>query len=117
MPEILPLLPQIPFQRFGTTLNGTQHQLRARYVGREDAWYLDLLSENNTPIRMGMKVVLGAYMGIRSTHPDMPGVFIARDLSNEEREATLDDLGTRVIVYFFTFDELADALAEIAAES
>lgn len=103
----LPLIPSEPNYRFGTALNGKQVIIDVRWNGRDEAWYLDLLTEDEEPIRTGMKVVLGTILGGRSANADFPvGVFVASDLSGEGREATLDDLGVRVLVHFMTPEEL-----------
>lgn len=115
MAVILPIVPGVPFQTFGTTLDGSQYVINARWNGQDGAWFLDLLADDETPIRMGMKLVLGVLIGARSTVDALPGVFVVRDLSGEHADATLDDLGARVIVYFFGWDEIADAYDEAAA--
>ena len=100
MPRQLPLVPSIPFYRFGTTLSDVPYIFDIRWNGRDEAWYMDILQEDETPIRHGVKIVLGALLGRRSRDPAFPlGVMIAADLSGEGREATFDDLGTRVAVY------------------
>ncbi len=87
-----------PNFRIGTTFEGVSYIFDCRWNTRDEAWYLDLLAEDETPIRRGIKVVLGALLGGRAGHdPRFPaGVIVASDLSGEGREAGLDDLGTRV---------------------
>jgi hypothetical protein len=102
----------IPNYRVGTMLGGVQYVLDVRWNGRASdgagAWYLDISTSAGVLIRAGIKIVLGALLGRRSVSPDFPrGVLIAADLSGAGVDATLDDLGTRVVVYFYTFDELA----------
>lgn len=109
MPSALPLVPSVFNYRVGTSFEGVQYLVDVRWNGRDAAWYLDLLEEDETPVRLGMKVVLGAVIGGRAfADADFPaGVLIASDLSNEGRDATFDDLGTRVLVYFYTHAEVA----------
>ena len=107
MPVQLPLIPSEPNYRTGVTLDGEQFILDMRWNTRDDAWYMDLYEGDETPIRLGMKVVLGALIGIRSINPNQPkGVMMASDLSGVGADATLDDLGVRVHVYFFTDTEV-----------
>lgn len=94
-------------------LDGKPFTVICRWNMRDEAWYLDLLRPNQTPIANGLKLVLGAIHGARNTDADMPGVFVVRDTSNADREAGLDDIGydvdgkqQRVLVYFFRFDEV-----------
>lgn len=106
MAQILPLVPSVPSYRVGTQLDGVQYVLDVRWNGRDGAWYMDILDEAAVAIRSGVKIVLGAFLGRRTVNPAFPaGLLVAADLSGEGRDATLDDLGTRVVVYFYTFDE------------
>ena len=57
---------------------------------------------------IGVKVVLGTYLGRSCAHPLFTeGVFVAIDTTNKHAEATYDDLGTRVEVWYYTTDEVA----------
>lgn len=108
MPVILPLVPTIPSYRVGTTLAGVAYILDVYWNGYDEAWYMDVLDEEADKIRVGIKIVLGAYLGRRCVDPRFPrGVMIASDQTGEGREAGLDDLGTRVLVYFYTPEEVA----------
>ena len=101
MPETLPLQPSIPFYSVGTTLSGLPFVLNMRWNGRDSAWYMDILTVDETPIAHGLKLVLGAIVSRRVVSESMPpGVFTVNDLSGAGREATLDDMGTRVIVNY-----------------
>lgn len=105
MPQQLPFVPSIPNYRVSTDLAGTQFILDARWNTRSEAWYLDILVEDETPIVRGVKVVLGALLGVTNVDPAFPaGTFLASDTSGQGLDATLDDLGTRVIVLFFPDD-------------
>jgi hypothetical protein len=107
MPQRLPIDAAFPRYRVATNLGETQFVLDVHWNGRAEAWYLDLATEDGAPIRSGMKIVLGALLGIRSRDPRMPdGVLVASDLSGEGRDATLDDLGSRVVVFFYPSSEL-----------
>lgn len=108
MPQILPLVPSVAAYRVGTQLDGDQFILDVRWNSRADAWFLDILSEAEEPIRMGIKIVLGTLLGRRCVDPRFPnGLLIASDLSNAGREATFDDMGVRVVVFFYPATEVA----------
>lgn len=107
MPQLLPLYPSIPSYRIGTVIDGAQYTLDVRWNEREEAWYMDLLTARAEPIKQSMKLALGVLLGNRHLDERSPvGKFIAVDLSGEAREATFDDLGERVAVYFYAEDEL-----------
>lgn len=107
MPVQLPLVASIPNYRVGITLDGTSFLFDVRWNAREDAWFFDVLTEDETELRTGIKIVLGAALGKRTANPDYPpGLLLASDLSGEQREATFDDLGIRVAVYYYSPEEL-----------
>lgn len=107
MARALPLEPSTPSYRVATSLEGKTFLLDVHWNDRDGAWYFDLLEADETPVRYGIKIVLGALLGGRVVKKSMPpGYLRASDLSGEGREAMLDDLGTRVVVYYFTRDEL-----------
>jgi hypothetical protein len=100
----LPLEGGQAFQTFGTTLLSTSYVINLRWNTRDAAWYFDLLDQNESVIVSGIKIVLGVELGRRTTDQRMPkGVFWAGDLSGQGLDATLFDLGTRVVVYFYPF--------------
>lgn len=105
----LPLDPTAgPNYRVSTVLAGVQYVLDVRWNGRAEAWFLDVLNEEGDAIRRGIKIVLGTLLGGRAVAPDFPlGVFQAVDLTDSGTEAGLDDLGTRVQVYFYPFEDMA----------
>lgn len=107
MPVGLPLSPSVAHYRVGTTLSDEQYLLDVRWNARDEAWYLDVLSEDETVIRSGIKVVLGVLLGGRVVDPAFPpGVFIAVDQTNQGAEPGFDDLGDRVQIHYYSFEEL-----------
>ena len=107
MPQRVPIDAAFPRYRVATNLGEAQFVLDVHWNARAEAWYLDLSTEDGELIRAGLKIVLGALLGVRSTDRRMPdGVLVASDLSGEGRDATLDDLGSRVVVFFYPSSEL-----------
>lgn len=105
MPQQLPLSSAQTNYRFGTSLGGVQYTIDVRWNGRDEAWYADILTEDATPIRRGIKLVLGGLLGGRVIDPRFPdGVLLAVDLARLGRDAGLDDLGDRVAVYFLPYE-------------
>lgn len=97
----LPFVPSLANYRVGTTIEGASYIFDARYNSRTKAFYLDVRDISATLIIAGIKVVLGAYLGRRSTHQLFRnGVLVAVDLSDQKREATLDDFGVRVVIEY-----------------
>jgi hypothetical protein len=107
MPVVLPIDAVDPIYRVGITLNDVPYVFDVRWNGRDNAWYMDILDVNEDPIRRGIKIVLGTYLGCRSTDPRFPrGLLFAEDLSGEGRDAGVDDLGSRVVIFHYTIAEL-----------
>lgn len=97
----LPLDSAAPFYEMGTVIDGVSYWFNMKWNGREECWYFDLWDTEKDPIISGIKIVLGALLGRNCTDPRFPnGAFFASDLSGAGRDATIDDLGVRVKLYF-----------------
>lgn len=107
MPVSLPLLPGVPNYQFGTTLGDRAYIFDMRWNARAEAWYFDLSLDDGEVIAHGIKVVLGAILGRQIPDVRSPsGMLIAVDTTKTGREATLDDLGERVQIWFYDLTEL-----------
>lgn len=104
MAVVLPFDASNPFYEFTTTIGGVSYRFNVRWNGRDAAWYFDVFEIDDTPIASGIKIVLGCYLGRFTQHTLFrDGVFVAVDLGADAnggvaRDATIDDLGTRVQV-------------------
>lgn len=104
----LPLIPSEFNYRFALRLLDVEYLFDVRWNGRDGTWYLSIFDIEGNALAQGMRIVLGAALGRRITSDEFPdGVFIATDLSGQDRDATFDDLGVRVVVHFFSREELA----------
>lgn len=109
MPVQLPLEPSVPNYRVGCAIGGRQFIFDVRWNTRSEAWYVDILLEDETPLAHGLKIVLGANLGRRIVDTSrFLGMLSVVDTSGEGRDAGLDDLGTRVQVWFFGLEELQE---------
>lgn len=109
----LPLDAVAPNYRMSITLDDTPYIFDVRWNGRDGAWYFDLYDIVEAPILVGIKIVLGAVLGVRSKDVRFPtGALYAVDLSGDGRDATIDDLGTRVVVFY---NDRAQVEADLAA--
>lgn len=92
-------------------LDGTAYVFDVRWNTRAAQWAVDISEEDGTMVVRGAVIALGAILGRTSTHLLLrSGIIVARDTSRENVEPTLDDLGTRVQIYFFTRDEYANEI-------
>jgi hypothetical protein len=112
MPTILQFRPSISSYRFGAVLQDEEYIFDVRWNSRDSAWYFDVREIDETPIKLGIKVVLGTYFGRSSNHPLFhEGAMVARPPSTtDRREATFDDLGTRVQIWYYTRDEIVQEI-------
>lgn len=111
MPVEIPFEPTTPNYRMGVVLGGTQYIFDVRWNQRDQAWFFDLLAEDEDPIVSGVKIVLGTILGGRCADERMPdGIMQAEDTTGTGTEARIDDIGTRVIVMFWTWAEMAAAV-------
>lgn len=103
--QVLPLTSD-PANTITVALNGTKYDVFTRY-NEQAFWTLDLMRKSDgvtlvagEPILLGFDI-LGPFarLGI--------GGLIATDLGGTDTEAGPDDLGSRVIVTYFTPGELA----------
>lgn len=126
MPQILPFRGREANQDIDTTIGEFDVSVHLRWNGRENedrgAWFFSLYDVQGNLIAGGLKIVLGAYIGRGIDHPLFrDGVFLAVDRAqrsnrNVAREARFSDLGTRVRVYYYTEQELANQLNFLAYE-
>lgn len=103
--------PGAPSFRLSTSLGEDPVILDVRWNSRANggkgAWYMDVRDQDEAPIALGVKLVLGVNLCRRSTHPIFQRNLLRLvDTSRSHREATLDDLGTRVVLLCFTLEEL-----------
>lgn len=111
MPTILPVQPGEPDQEFSTNIEGERYLFRFRWNARDAAWFMDIRESDDDPVVLGVKVVIGVWLGVWSVHQlFLQGVFVAYDTSGELRDATFEDFGTRVHVVWYNTAERATEL-------
>lgn len=109
--QIIPFDPSNPNHEFTCQLDGAQYLLRARWNARDLSYYLDVSDEAGDPIRVGIRIVLGALLGARCSDARFPpGLLIAVDTSSPTGmgiDAGIDDLGARVQVWYYPLGDLS----------
>lgn len=111
MPAVLQFRPGVGWYRFGAILRNEEYVFDVRWNLRDNAWYFDVLEIDETPIVLGIKVVLGVYFGRRSNHPLFrDGAMVARPTGKDRSEPGFLDLGSRVQVWYFTRQELVQEI-------
>lgn len=90
----------IDFEQF-TELDGREFIMRFRYQSKDDAWYLDISDHDETPLVMGLKIVLGVLL-LRPYQADVrlpPGDLFALAPSGGG-DPGAGALGSRVLVVY-----------------
>ena len=107
MPIQIPLIPNEFNYTVSTVLGDDEYIFDVRWNGRDSAWYFDLYDVAGDLIRAGIKIVLGTPLGARVSDARFPdGLFLASDLSNTGVDAAYEDLGERVVLFFYENSEL-----------
>lgn len=92
-------------QAFTTQLGSTKYDFQVVYNERSGVWMLSMY-DNTTkdPILTSLPLVLG--QELFAPYNLNIGRMLVVDLSNQNSEATYNDLGDRVKVYWFSDDEV-----------
>lgn len=130
MATILPLRPSVGSYRFTLPIDDVQYQFRLKWnsvergtggvpgPGAKGVWYMDVLEFDGTPIIVGVKIVLGAYLGRWNNHPlFLNGVFVARSSAPVHEDPGFDDLGSTVQVLYFNRSDLASEMLGAFSEA
>lgn len=103
----LPIVAEGAHFSFVTELSGTAFTFEFRWNRRDSGWYVHLGDAEGNPLAQGVRVVLGLPL-FGGPKPGFPaGAVVARDLTGQDVDATQDDLGQRVVLYFIPAAELA----------
>ena len=104
---VIPTSTTSQFYKQQTTLDGQNYTLKFKWNAREEAWYLDILTDAEVAITYGIKIVTDFPLGRRNPDPLMPpGLLIAIDTSGTETPPAIDDFGTRVQLIYIEEDDL-----------
>ncbi|MCC6811354.1 MAG: hypothetical protein IT381_28250 [Deltaproteobacteria bacterium] len=116
--EILQLNSDHEYQEAEFQLDGETFRLLSRYNERVDSWFLSLYDAEGNAIHTGRRVTVGNLMFPWLVSADRPsGQLIAIDSEDEDVDPGRDELGTRVVVYYFDAEEVEDAVAAFDAEA
>lgn len=98
------------FYSLDVELEEREYHFDVRFNGRDGAWYFDVSTGEGVWLRHGVKIVLGIALCGRVSHEDRwPGMLMAFDQSGQGLDADAAALGARVIVVYFTADEVIEA--------
>ena len=95
-----------PAQTFICQLDKDKYQFTVKYNSRSGVWAMDMVKLDGTILFIGIPILLGNDL-LEPYNYGIGRLFVI-DLSAQSRDATneTDDLGTRVIVAWFSKDEV-----------
>ncbi len=91
-----------------TQLDGREYLMVFQWATREACWYLGLYDQNETPIALGIRLVVSWPLLRRfATDPRLPpGVLFCADLTGQNADIVEPtDLGSRVLLTYITSDD------------
>src|SRR5687767_304749 len=96
---------EVSSQTQRTRIEGLDYTLRFAHNARSDSWTLDIDAiggdQENVPIITGRKIFIGADLLSYASHELRPlGTLIALSSDGSRRAPGLNDLGTRVRLYY-----------------
>jgi hypothetical protein len=109
MAEQVSLVPSVAQYELRTDLEGAEYTLKMRYADRLGVWLMDLEDENGEPIITGAWCLLNVRLlkgNTVATRP--PGDLVFVSTSQDGREATFDNMGTRVELIYLTAAEVVE---------
>ncbi len=97
MPVRIPFQPSENNYRMRLSLSQQPYLFDVHWNSRDAAWYFDIRADDETPILLGIKAVLAATIGKRSTHDFFKAHLLTLvDTSGLGIDAGFDDLGGRI---------------------
>lgn len=106
MPVIMPKILDLPAHRYRAPLEGVTYLWRFVWHERPGAWYVDIYTDAEDPIRLGIKLVTGWALLRRLQHPSRPPgeLFLA---GPQDQAPTLESLGRTHLLYYMTLADQA----------
>ena len=101
----IPTRSDLPSYSQKIELDGTIYSLRIRYNERLERWVLDIKDQEETPLVMGVVMLTGvALLAQHVAEGAPPGDFVLLHKDGTNTNATRDDLGDLVNLYYVEAD-------------
>jgi len=112
MAVLVPVRSDFDAVRFQTTLDGLVYTFLLKKNLRNGTWTLDILEQDETPIRHGMKLVVGfPILRLVRDRTRPPGELVAEDTRGTFQLPDLTNLGTDVVLVYVTEEEVQELFA------
>lgn len=103
----IPTSQELPYYSKKITLDGETFLFLFKWNVREEAWYLSIYREDETPIQVGRKIVVNWPLLRRLVSADAPlGSLSAYETTGSEEEPNFSELGTRVLLLYADEEEI-----------
>ncbi len=110
MPQVIETRSDLPWYDLQVDLDGVTVTLELRWNVHVGAWYLAVLDADAVDtLQAGIRVVADFPLSAYWTGRTPPGALVAIDTAGDGRDPGVDDLGSRVVLVYFTAAELAAA--------
>lgn len=105
---LIPITVEGPYFAFSVELEGITYQLVFRWNDRPQQWVIDVLDGGGTALVQGVRGVIDVPLLLRfGPRADLPpGWLFLVDTTGQQLDATLDDLGSRVQLFYLPSDLL-----------
>jgi hypothetical protein len=102
--ETIPIFGRRAAFEYNIVIDSVSYRLAFTWINRHGSWYLDILENDSTPIRTGIRVILGWPLTLRDAANDLlfDGVLILQRTDDKTREPTLEDFGGAVELVLVT---------------
>jgi hypothetical protein len=108
---VLPTRTDSAYYDFSIELDGALYRFDFRWNERAYSWFCSLFDSEDSPIRQGMRVRPGLPLLMYvSDARKPPGLLLPVDTTGKNTPPGLTELGTRVLIYYFSAAERAEAL-------
>ncbi len=103
----IPLVTGVPWFAIQTTLDNITYGLEFLWNDTSQGWYLSLFDVDGNLIQSGRKLTLETPLCARGrTGAEPPGLLVCFDTSGQQQMPGLNDLQSRVVLVYFSPDEV-----------
>jgi hypothetical protein len=108
MPVTIPTTSNASAYKQRLTLDNEAYEFKFEWNIRDESWTMSIFTDDGTQLAAGIKLTVNFALSNRYKYIEnfLQGEIIAVDMSNTGTRIGRDDLGSRVLLMYFTPDEL-----------
>lgn len=108
MSVTIPLRSDLPHYTFQVELDSASYEFEVRWNEAAAGWIMSIFTSDAQPLITGLRLVVDWSLAGRYADARLPpGKLIALDTSGAHADPTRNDLGSRVILLYFSEAEVA----------